>query len=75
MTPFTAAQLPEIARNILAERDAGREVDPHRIAWATDILAWSKGDAKAGERCLIEAPAAKKRHDRLRVGAPERGAL
>ncbi len=54
VTEFCAKQLPAIARRILAERDAGREVDPHRIAWATDILAWSKGDAEAGERCFIE---------------------
>lgn len=54
MTPFTASQLPEIARRILAERDAGREVDPHRIAWAEDILAWSKGDVEAGRRQHIE---------------------
>lgn len=54
MTPLSASQLPIIARRILAERDAGREVDPHRIAWATDILAWSKGDEEAGLRQHIE---------------------
>lgn len=55
MTPFCAQQLPAIARRVLAERDAGNEVDPHRIAWATDILAFFKsGDREAGRRVYIE---------------------
>ena len=40
MTDFTAAQLPAIARRILAEKETGRPVDPHRLQWARDILAW-----------------------------------
>lgn len=55
MTPFTASQLPIIARRILAERESGREVDPYRIAWANDILAFfDRGDAAAGKRCFVE---------------------
>ena len=54
MTEFTADQLPVIARRILSERDAGREVDPYRIAWAKDILAFfDHGDKTAGERCFL----------------------
>lgn len=38
MTDFTEQQIPEMARRVLAERDAGRSVDPQRIAWAEDVL-------------------------------------
>lgn len=31
MSEFTEQQIPEIARRVLAERDAGRSVDPQRI--------------------------------------------
>lgn len=55
MTPFAYTQLPVIAQRILAERDAGREVDPHRIAWANDILRLTeRGDTEAGRRCFVE---------------------
>ncbi len=27
------------ARSVLAEAEAGRNVDPHRLQWAKDILA------------------------------------
>lgn len=58
MPEFCAAKLPVIAKRILAERDAGREVDPYRIAWANDILAFfDRGDAAAGRRVFVEAAA------------------
>ncbi len=38
MTDFTEQQIPEMARRVLADRDAGRSVDPQRIAWAEDVL-------------------------------------
>lgn len=38
MTDFTEQQIPEMARRVLAERDAGRSVDPQRIALAEDVL-------------------------------------
>lgn len=55
MTEFSAEQLPSIAKRIMAERDAGREADPYRIAWAKDILAFFDcGDRVAGRRVFIE---------------------
>lgn len=51
MSDFCASQLPEIARRILAEQDAGRPVDPYRIQWARDVLRYfnvrDKAEAKA----------------------------
>jgi len=47
VTPWTAAQLPKIALRILAERDTGREVDPHRIAWAEEVLRIEQARAPA----------------------------
>ena len=40
MSDWTTDQLPIIARRVLAERDAGRAVDPYRIAWANDVLRY-----------------------------------
>lgn len=38
MSEFTDQQIPIIARRVLAERDAGRQVDPERIKWAEGAL-------------------------------------
>lgn len=58
MSDFCASQLPEIARRILAEKDTGRPVDPHRIQWARDILSYfNTRDAAAVERTEQRAAA------------------
>ena len=65
MTEFSAQQLPIIARRVLAERDSGREVDPYRIAWASDIIAFfDRGDKEAGKRVFVD--------DRERLAADPR---
>lgn len=54
MTELGAQQLPVAARRVLAERASGDEVDPYRIAWANDILAFfDRGDKEAGKRVFV----------------------
>lgn len=66
MTPFAYAQLPIIARRILAELDSGREVDPHRIAWARDVLAFHE----AGDQAACRRVSAPEPGDAMRLPEP-----
>lgn len=50
MSEFTDQQIPIMARRVLAERDAGRQVDPERIKWAEGALADEKSRLSADPR-------------------------
>lgn len=56
---FVAEQVLEIARRVLQEAEDGRSVDPHRLAWADQVVRANTAnpqpqDATSPARVLTE---------------------
>ena len=50
MSEFTDEQIPAIARRVLAERAAGREISKERAAWAEGVLRAEREKLSADPR-------------------------